>query len=85
MSLPFDVNSEELLAQFIAYVEEIFVLKAEKLSRPTLNSFGLSQYEEYYQKVNLYYSFSKALNLDFDEEWVYEARKQISADINDLL
>lgn len=85
MSLPFDVNSEELLEQFITYVEEIFVLKRDRLSRPTLNSFGLSEYEEYYQKVNLYYSFSKALNLDFDEEWVYEERKQISSDINNLL
>jgi len=85
MSLPFDVNSEELMEQFISFVEEIFVLKKDRISRPTLNSFGLSEYEEYYQKVNLYYSFSKALNLDFDEEWVYEERKLISAEINNLL
>lgn len=85
MSLPFDVNNDGLLAQFIFYVEEIFTLKAEKLSRPTLNSHSLSVYEEYYQKVNLYYSFSKALNLDFDENWVYEIRKHISEEINKLL
>jgi len=85
MSLPFDVNSEELLAQFIFFVEEIFTLKADRLSRPTLNSHSLSEYEKYYQKVNLYYSFSKALSLDFDEKWVYESRKQISDEINMLL
>jgi ATP-dependent RNA helicase SUPV3L1/SUV3 len=85
MSLPFDVNNEELLAQFIIYVEETFTMKAEKLSRPTLNSHSLSVYEEYYQKVNLYYSFSKSLNLDFDEQWVYEMRKQVSEEINKLL
>jgi len=85
MTLPFDVNSEELLAQFIVYVEEIFTLKAEKLSKPALNSNSLTEYEAYYQKVNLYYSFSKSLNLDFDEQWVYENRKQISAEINRLL
>jgi len=85
MGLPFDVSSEELLNQFVYYVEEIFVQKKGRLSRPTLNSFGLSEYEEYYQKVNLYYSFSKALNLEFDEEWVYEERKQISTEINSML
>lgn len=85
MTLPFDVNNEALLGQFIIYVEEISTLKADKLSRPTLNSYALSVYEEYYQKVNIYYSFSKSLNLEFDEEWVYETRKIISEEINKLL
>ncbi|MEA4894140.1 MAG: DEAD/DEAH box helicase [Oscillospiraceae bacterium] len=85
MMLPFDVNSEALLNQFICFVEECFTLKAEALSKPELTAFSLSSYEEYYQRVNLYYSFSKALNLDFDEEWVYEIRKQVSDEINRLL
>ncbi|MGI5985944.1 MAG: RNA helicase [Clostridiales bacterium] len=85
MMLPFDVNSEELLGQFIIYVEEIFIMKTGKLSKPLLNSHTLSEYEEYYQKVNLYYSFSKSLNLDFDEQWVYETRKRVSDEINRLL
>jgi len=85
MTLPFDVNNDELLGQFIVYVEEIFTLKTNKLSRPTMNSYALSVYEVYYQKVNLYYSFSKSMNLDFDEEWVYESRKIISNEINKLL
>ncbi len=50
MTLPFDVNNEALLGQFIIYVEEVFTLKTEKLSRPTLNAHALSVYEEYYQK-----------------------------------
>lgn len=85
MMLPFDVNNEVLLSQFIFYVEEFFTLKAEELSKPTLNSHILSVYEAYYQKVNLYYSFSKSLNLNFDEAWVYETRKLISEEINQLL
>ncbi len=85
MMLPFDVNNGELLRQFICYVEECFTLKAEALSKPTLNAHGLSIYEVYYQKVNLYYSFSKSLNLPFDEPWVYETRKRISDEINRLL
>jgi len=85
MMLPFDVNSEELLGQFICYVEECFTIKAEELSRPDLTEHSLSFYEQYYQKVNLYYSFSKSMNLDFDEQWVYKTRKSVSEEINLLL
>lgn len=85
MMLPFDVNSEELLEQFIIYVEECFTLNCDRLSKPQITSYTLSLYEEYYQKINLYYSFSKAMNLDFDESWVYEMRKQVSSEINLLL
>lgn len=85
MLLPFDVNSESILGQFILYVEECFRLKAEDLSRPEIGLPGLAAYEEYYQKVNLYYSFSKSMNLPFDEEWVYRERKKISGEINRLL
>lgn len=85
MILPFDVNNEALLKQFICYVEECFTLKTGKLSKPELTAHSLPIYEEYYQKVNLYYSFSKNLNLEFDEQWVYETRKLISKEINRLL
>jgi len=85
MMLPFDVNNEELLSQFILYVEECFTLNLEALSKPELKSTTLSVYEIYYQRVNLYYSFSKSMDLDFDEQWVYEIRKQVSGEINRLL
>ena len=85
MVLPFDVNSEALLSQFICYVEECFTIKTEELSKPELPSGTLSEYEQYYQKVNLYYSFSKSMNLGFDEKWVYDTRKTVSEEINRLL
>ncbi len=85
MMLPFDVNSEELLRQFILFVEECFIQKAGELTKPVLYARTLSQYEEYYQKVNLYYSFSKSMDLDFDEQWVYETRRAVSEEINILL
>lgn len=85
MMLPFDVNNEELLNQFLCYVEECFTIKAEELSRPEIPSHALAAYEIYYQKVNLYYSFSKTMNLEFNEEWVYRTRKDISEEINKLL
>lgn len=85
MMLPFDVNSEELLSQFLQYTDEVFTLKMKVVSRPQLLSAALSDLEIYYQKINLYYSYSKSLKLDFDEEWVYESRKTVSGEINKLL
>ncbi len=85
MELPFDVHSEPLLRQFIVYADEVFSFKLNCLSRPEPPSRTLSDYEIYYQKINLYYSFSKSLGLYFDEQWVYTTRKQICDEINRLL
>ena len=85
MLLPFDVNNEALLMQFLEYVEECFVIHAPELSLPVPEAHGLSFYEEYYQKINLYYSFSKAMGLSFDPKWVEQARAQVCEDINQLL
>jgi len=85
MALPFDMHREELMRQFLAYADEVFTLKRDRLSKPEPPAHTLSLYELYYQKINLYYSFSRSLDLDFDEPWVYAARKQVSEEINRLL
>lgn len=85
MALPFDVNNDKLLVLFLKYVEECFVTKAQELSKPDPEAHGLSFYEEYYLKINLYYSFSKAMNLAFDENWVNQSRKRACEEINALL
>lgn len=85
MALPFDVNNDRLLMLFLEYVEECFVMKAEELSKPCPDGHGLSFYEEYYQKINLYYSFSKVMNLTFDENWVHQSRKRVCEEINAFL
>ncbi len=85
MLLPFDVNNEELLVQFLSYADECFTLKHSQLTKPALTESTLSGYEIYYQKINLYYSFSKSLNLAFDEPWVYEARKLAGEEMNRLI
>ncbi|MDD4125955.1 MAG: helicase-related protein, partial [Eubacteriales bacterium] len=85
MELPFDVHNDELTELFLTYADEIFVMKNSSLSKPALPARTLSDYELYYQKINLYYSFSKSLNLVFDEQWVYDARKHITGEINGML
>ncbi|HAN20097.1 MAG: RNA helicase [Clostridiales bacterium GWF2_36_10] len=85
MMLPFDVNDTEVLSCFIAYVEEYFRFSKGKISLPEPNGSFLSDWERYYQKLNLYYSFSKSFNIDFDPNWVYSERERISKRINSLL
>jgi len=82
MMLPFDVHSDERMAQFLSYVEAYFVHHAQRLDRPKIERQDLSWLEGYYQGVNLYYAFSKAFQIPFDEAWVYETRKRVSEMIN---
>lgn len=85
MALPFDVQNEELMELFLDYADEVFNGKVDSLSKPEPPPHTISGYEVYYQKLNLYYSFSKSLGLHFDEQWVYATRKKICGEINELL
>ena len=85
IKVPFDVNDEELMEQFIFYVDELFVMKSKTISVPILTSGTLDELELYYKKVNIYYSFCKIFNLDFDMQWVYDERAKVSQLINEIL
>ncbi|SHJ95501.1 ATP-dependent RNA helicase SUPV3L1/SUV3 [Clostridium cavendishii DSM 21758] len=85
LKIPFDVSNDELLSWFLNYIDELFVAKKEILSKPILKFNDLYELEIYYQKINLYYSFSKVFNLEFDESWVYDARITVSESINNIL
>lgn len=85
MNIPFDVGSDNLFELFLDYVEECFWNHADELSKPEMKNHTLPGYEEYYQKVNLYYGFSKSMNLDFDQKWVENSREKVSEKINALL
>ncbi len=80
--LPFDVHSEARMTQFLSYVEACFVAHERSLPKPVMEAQDLSFLEGYYQSVNLYYGFSRAFRLLFDEAWVYETRKRVSEKIN---
>ena len=85
MKLPFDVNDTEMLQCFVNFVEEFIKMNHGKISKPAASGRQLFDLERYYQKLNLYYSFSKNFNLDFDPNWVYKEREKASAKINSLL
>ncbi len=85
LKVPFDVSREELMNVFLGYVEELFINKQESLFKPQCFKVNLDDLEIYYQKINMYYSFSKIFKLNFDVEWVYSERINVSDEINEIL
>ena len=85
LKVPFDVTNEELMDKFLEYVDEIFVAKAKEITKPACFTGNLEDLEIYYQKINMYYSFSKIFNLKFDVDWVYSERLKVSQEINEIL
>lgn len=85
LKVPFDVTSDELMEQFLFYVDELFVAENDVISRPTILGGTLDELEIYYQKINMYYSFCKGFNLEFDVQWIYDERLKVSEEINEIL
>lgn len=85
LKVPFDVSREDLMEAFLDYVEELFVQKEEIISKPQCFAGNLDELEIYYQKISMYYSFSKIFGLEFDMEWVYDERLKVSEAINEIL
>ncbi len=80
--LPFDVHSDERMMQFLSYVEAVFIHHTPRLTPPEMERQDIAWLEGYYQAVNLYYGFSRAFGLPFDEAWVYAVRSRVSEMIN---
>ncbi|MBW9159139.1 helicase-related protein [Clostridium tagluense] len=85
LKIPFDVSNDKMMNAFLSYVDELFIAKKEIISKPQCHLEDLYELELYYQKINLYYSFSKVCKLNFDEQWVYANRIKVSDDINSIL
>ena len=85
LKVHFDVTSDELMEQFLFYVDELFVAENDVISRPTILGGTLDELEIYYQKINMYYSFCKGFNLEFDVQWIYDERIKVSEEINEIL
>lgn len=85
LKVAFDTSSDDLMNTFLNFIDEYFVLKYEKLLKPQCLGENLTELEIYYQKVNMYYSFSKNFNLALDMEWVESERLRVSEEINRIL
>lgn len=85
LKIPFDVSNQALLNTFLAFIDQLFIIKDKYISKPSCEIQSLDELETYYQKINMYYSFSKAFNLVFDQSWVYEERIKVGEQINGVL
>jgi ATP-dependent RNA helicase SUPV3L1/SUV3 len=85
LRVPFDISNKDLLDTFLNYIDEFFIAKRAYLSKPKCILKSLYELETYYQKINLYYSFSRCFGLEFDNSFVTEERLNVSEDINNIL
>lgn len=85
LKIPFDVSNNDMMNAFLFYIDEVFVAKHKVLTKPENLKNSLYDFEIHYQKINLYYSFSKAFDLDLEENWVQESRLKVSESINEIL
>jgi ATP-dependent RNA helicase SUPV3L1/SUV3 len=85
MRVPFSPGNSVLLSQFSDYAHACFAANAPCLKKPVPEGHTCQQLETYYQQVDLYYSFSKALDLPIDEQWVLATRDRVSARIRSAL
>ena len=85
LKVPFDVTQDELMKQFLFYVDELFIAKSKTISKPRIIGETLDELEIYYQKINMYYSFNKLFNLKFEFQWIYDERIKVSEKINNIL
>lgn len=85
LKVPFDVTQDELMEQFLFYVDQLFVAKSKTISKPKIVGKTLDELEIYYQKINMYYSFNKIFNLKFEFQWIYDERIKVSEEINNIL
>lgn len=85
LKIPFDVSNPDMMNSFLSYVDEAFIANRKIITKPELLKKELYDLELQYQRINLYYSFSRAFNLEFDKEWVLESREKVSKSINNIL
>lgn len=81
MRIPFDAEHPDLAAQFLHYVRLRFEEGASQLPRPVNPCRELSDWELYYRQTDLYYAFSRAMEMPMEEDWLREIRIKICKEI----
>ncbi len=87
-NIPFDETEEELYRLFLHFLD--VYRQGEYPDRPglggkELRNFTLPELELLYRKLDLYFSFAKAFDIDIDREALYEERETIADQINQIL
>ena len=84
-NIPFDESEEALRDLFFSFLRRW--QQGEDIDQPGLPEGDptLPELEQYYRKLDLYYSFAKAFGCPVDEDRLYDSREQVADAINEIL
>ena len=84
-NIPFDETEEALRELFFSFLRRW--QQGEDIEQPGLPEGDptLPELEQYYRKLDLYFSFAKTFGCPVDEERLYDSREQVADEINEIL
>ena len=84
-NIPFDETEDALRDLFFQFLRRW--QQGEPVEQPGLPDEGatLPELEQYYRKLDLYFSFAKAFDCPVDEDKLYDSREQVADEINEIL
>ena len=85
-NIPFDETEDSLWELFFHFLRAF--QRGERIEQPGFPDSGertLPELEQYYRKLDLYFSFAKAFDCPIDEERLYDSRERAANEINEIL
>ena len=84
-NIPFDENEDALRDLFFRFLDRW--QRGEDIEQPALASEEptLPELEQYYRKLDLYFSFARAFDCEVDEDALYDTRERVADQINEIL
>ena len=85
-NIPFDETEEALGELFFTFLRRW--QRGEAIEQPGLVTEGaptLPELEQYYRKLDLYFSFAKAFGCPVDADKLYDTRERVAEEINEIL
>ena len=85
-NIPFDETEDALEELFFTFLRRW--TQGEPIEQPGLGEGGgetLPELEQYYRKLDLYFSFAKAFGCPVDADRLYDTRERVAEEINEIL
>ena len=84
-NIPFDLTEDALRELFFSFLHRW--QRGEPIEQPALpeDTPTLPVLEQYYRKLDLYFSFAKAFSCPVDEDKLYDSRERTADEINEIL
>lgn len=84
-NIPFDENEDALRDLFFDFLRRWQAGSEIEMPALATNDPTLPELEQYYRKLDLYFSFAKAFDIDVDGDALYERRERVAEAINEIL